>query len=199
MPIKTITPPSGSHQIISDAISTLADPAAGPAPASIAGAPAALDLAAPHPTFTLGLEDLKAGRGTDAAYQTGVRFFVLDANDTRAAATVREDAGGTAFSGLNQGPYVIGTMTALERVEGHPALQDRDYELRVLEVPALYVFALWLHGAEENYLVPIPPTPPELTPYELIPENAFVASLVPRAEALIIPNPDDPIPEDDRS
>ncbi len=36
-----------------------------------------------------------------------------------------------------------------------PQIAKADYELRLLKVPAVYLVALWLHGGNEDILIPL--------------------------------------------
>jgi hypothetical protein len=42
-----------------------------------------------------------------------------------------------------------------------PQIAKADYELRLLKVPAVYLVALWLHGGNEDILIPLGNRPPD--------------------------------------
>jgi hypothetical protein len=62
------------------------------------------------------------------------------------------------FSHVNSGPFVEETVNAVSQAEGLEAVARGDYEVRLLNIPALYVMALWLHGEADDLLLPMPPT-----------------------------------------
>lgn len=150
-----------------------------------------LRLTRPQPIYVLGLDNLRAGRGLQAAQLTGWRYLV-QADDARtprplalARTTVSPD-GAHQFSSLNYGPFVAGTADAIRAAE---QMRLADSDVRVLEVPALYLVALWLDHGQESTLVPIAPAPPGIEPHhayaaqELLDLLAQLASRLPDLDA----------------
>lgn len=127
----------------------------------------ALALSVPHPVFVLSLDDLTSGGGLGAAAQIGWRYLIREDERTIAAVEVpltRADAGGGLQ--LNEGQFVGATDEAITQIENSAALSERDFELRLVRVMALYTMAIWLHNegpAEVDDLVmPIGQTHPAL-------------------------------------
>lgn len=123
----------------------------------------------PHPVYVATLDDLAAGKLLDAAKQTGWRYLLVQ-NDVavgeaevgarRAAARTRGTKGGAKtakleFLGLTHGPFTDATIDALSAAERMPKVAKADYEMRLLKVPAVYLAALWLHGADTDIVIPM--------------------------------------------
>jgi hypothetical protein len=124
--------------------------------------PEMLRLTDPHPVYVLGLDDLRERRDLRTARQTGWRYLVQTSEASTPLAlarTIVSPDGAHQFASLNYGPFVAGTAEALRAAE---QMTIPDSDLRVLEVPALYLVALWLDHGQESTLVPIAPTPPDI-------------------------------------
>jgi hypothetical protein len=150
---------------------------------ALADEPGETYLAAPHQVFHLGLNDAMRGRPVEHARRGGWRFMLTDDSRALAAVHVREcDEGPESyvFSQLNSGPSVDSTVEALNRLEA--AGQDIR-ELRLLDVPALYLEALWLHGDEDDRFVPLHPAPPAFEPFRVYSADDF-SRLVAEAASL---------------
>jgi hypothetical protein len=147
----------------------------------------------PHKQFTMLFEDLEASADRsnplDHAILVGWRFFEWT-NDGLAGArlvwtleTIPEQSGLIYF---NIGRYVLGSVTGFQAAEALP--NEASYYFRVLALPQIYIFAIWLRLADggdaepPDLLMPINPAPdlggapPEISPFEpLVPytANAF--------------------------
>ncbi|SOD03871.1 hypothetical protein SAMN05216486_1195 [bacterium JGI 053] len=135
-----------------------------------------LSLAAPHQVFHLALFDVGGLRISDHARPVGWRFMVVDESRAVGAVEVREedeDAAGYVFSHFNSGPFVDSTVKAFSRLE---ELGREAHDLRLLDVPALYVQALWLHGSADEYM-PLRPAPGPLEPYRIYSAEEFARQL----------------------
>jgi hypothetical protein len=113
-----------------------------------------------HSVYHLGLEAVRSHRGVDAAEPVSWRYVIGDANDARkVAADVQLRRQEHTFAGIQQGPFVQGFTDEVRRLSSDPALRAWDFEPRLLQVPAIYVVALWLHEArsKEDLFIPLPP------------------------------------------
>lgn len=124
--------------------------------------PERLRLTHPQPVYVLGLDDLRERRDLRAARPTGWRYLVEadEATTPRPLAlarTIVSPDGAHQFASLNYGPFVAGTAEAIHAAE---QMTIPDSNVRTLEVPALYLVALWLDHGQESTLVPIAPAPP---------------------------------------
>jgi len=120
--------------------------------------PDQLRLTYPQQVYLLGLDDIRAGRGLESAKSSGWRYLV-EAPDGRSIAiaeSVTDPRGAQVFAHLNYGPFVAGTAEAL-RVAERANLPSA--EVKLLEIPALYLVALWLQHRDSATLIPIAPAP----------------------------------------
>lgn len=154
-----------------------------------------LQLTDPHQVFTLGLADLVAGRGLEAARPSGWRYLVRDDDNVLASAeavvTARSDE--YAFSAFSEGGFVPATAHALEAARALPAVNQGSFELRLLNVPGLYVMALWLHEASgtDDLLIPLAPSPVEIPRGRPVPAARLVEELASKARSAAAVGPDD--------
>jgi hypothetical protein len=123
-----------------------------------------LQLAEPQQVFTLDLSDLVAGKGLDVAKPTGWRYLVQEGDNVLASAeTVVGPRGEQVFSAFNEGRFVDSSAKAMRAVREFPEAAQGGFELRLLNVPGLYVLALWFHEAQGrgDLLQPLAPSPVE--------------------------------------
>lgn len=141
----------------------------------------ALDVAAPHDVYTLGLDALEAGQGLDAAELVARRVLIMRARD--AVATAELDESETLSA--TEGPFAAATAAAISQVESWPAVAEGDYELRVLRLPALYFMALWLkdESGNDDLIVPLEPAPDGIEGGRGYDEEEIVGELRERARA----------------
>jgi hypothetical protein len=148
-----------------------------------------LQLTEPHQVFTLGLTDLAAGKGLDAAKPTGWRYLVQE--DDKVLASAESVAVGSAnehvFSAFNEGSFVASSASAIRAVREIPEVEQSGFELRLLNVPGLYVLALWLHGAQgkDDLLVPLAPSPVETPAGKPVAAAVLLKELADKAHAPI--------------
>lgn len=135
-------------------------------------------VAAPHPVYVMGLIDVAEGTHLSNARLVGWRYLVL--NDERSLAAVEVNTDNAEqqvqFSSINQGRFVESTLEAIAFAEGLDEVREEDFELRLLEIPALYVVSLWLQG-NRAILIPLAPSPPDLIPNARYSEEAFLEIL----------------------
>jgi hypothetical protein len=162
MPVTFPTPPSDSLSALQDGLRNVRaaqqlDPRGGSL--ALAVAPTAKTMR-PHPVYELGLNDLAAGKGIEAARPVAWRYLLVANNQTKQAAEIIPDplGGGSLFGALTTG-FVAGEEEALRVADQLPDVRQRAYEIRALRVPALYVMSLWLKdtkGNEDRFIV-MPP------------------------------------------
>jgi len=161
------------------------DPLAG---AALAVAPHSSALK-PHPVYELGLDDLAAGKGIEAARPIAWRYLLVTGDQVCQAAELFPDPqGGSRFGALTTG-YAAAEEEALRLAEQLPEIQQGTYEIRALRVPALYVMALWLkdqNGTRDHFIVMPPAFPPvqPLHPYSTADLLALLQPLAARKAPL---------------
>lgn len=145
--------------------------------------PAALSLAAPHPTYNLGLEDIGSAKALDKATLTAWSYVILDGDQSIATAEALPASGSSQplFASTSEGPTATSIGAAIAVAEALPELEEKTYELAVLRIPALYVTALWLKGSEpgtaDDLFIPLKPAPDKLKAEEKLTADAFLKTL----------------------
>ena len=150
--------------------------------------PEELQHSEPHPVYVATLDDLAAGKLLADAKQTGWRYLLAQNDEVvaeaeltegRPAAKATKGAKGKelAFAGLTHGPFTGATVDGLHAAERLPQVEKADYELRLLKVPAVYLVALWLHGGNEDLLVPIGQPPAGLKKNRAYTEAGVIRAL----------------------
>ncbi len=139
----------------------------------------------PHPVYFVPLDALADGKLLAAAKQTSWRYLLVQDNAAIAEAELsvgRRGAKGAAgrpleFAGLTHGPFAAATVDALGAAERLPQVASSDYELRLLRIPAVYLVALWLHGATDDILIPMGDPPGGLKKNQPYTESAVIEAL----------------------
>lgn len=185
MSIKPSSPPSEALNSLQNGLGQIrtmpgAAPARGFAAALSDGHEPHWDEGLPHQAYNLGLDAINSGQGLAAAQPVGWRFLLgQPSQDPTVAAEVSHASGQHEFAGLNRGPFVAQTLSAMKKAELDSEVRDGDFEPRLLRVPALYVVALWLkeRTTGKDILIPLDPAPPSLTPGRHYTANEFMAEL----------------------
>ena len=144
-----------------------------------------------HPLAVHVLDSEPAPDGLPQARLTGWRFLIRGGERVVAAAETTLTPNGWVFSHFSGGPYLASTQRALLQAEslGAPT------QPRLLSIPGLYMFCLWLHGdlsdgdqarpAPADMLIPLAPAPPGIAahrPYRM-------ADLLPLIAVRLTPAP----------
>jgi hypothetical protein len=137
----------------------------------------AVRLAPIHRVFTATLADVRGRRVLADAQESAWR----DVTGNAAAETASRD-GQFIITSINEGPFVAATGEAMLVAHDLDAVKKRDYELRVLTIPSLYTFALWLRRDDDDILIPMSPAPSGLTANQPYDEATFTDGLRPLAE-----------------
>lgn len=154
-----------------------------------------LALTEPHQVFTLGLADVIAGSGLAAAKPAGWRYLVKDGEKVLAAAetAMGPTAGEHVFSSFNESRFVAATAEAIGTARALPEVAKGSFELRYLQVPGLYVSALWLHnaGGGGDLLVPLAPSPLDTAAGVPVPAARLIEELASKAKTASAVGPAD--------
>jgi hypothetical protein len=167
----------------------------------------------PHRTYSVGVGDLAQGKFLEAAAEGPWRYLLVSpapwlvasaaetldtggGSPTLATAEqgptavaeaflTTDEQGNATCTGVGVSPAVAATIDALVELEQTQSVQASDYELRYLEVSALSFYAVWLHGANDDIVRPIAPTPTTLA--DLVPAapGQLLASLQAAAQAVL--------------
>ncbi|ACL55711.1 hypothetical protein [Methylobacterium nodulans] len=123
-------------------------------PTADAAGGAAINLAEPIPLYRLGLNQIDATGGLTQAQHVGWRYLLETAGGDTAVADVGEVGGGeTRFASLARGENARRLIEAATLAESVAQQKPEEYEVRILDVPALHVSAIWLAG-ENNIFIP---------------------------------------------
>ena len=172
-------PPSGGAEVVGDGVRELL-PARFP---HVAHAEAAADVAEALPVVHIGLDQLLDGGGLDSGEVVAWRHVVRVSGEPVALADTGPDAaGGAELRQVNYGPFVGSVAQAVERVA--PRVEKAGGSLRLVQVPALYVLALW-HATErgEDTVTPLDPAPSPFVAGRDYPARLFERMLVEAAKA----------------
>jgi hypothetical protein len=193
MPLQAPEPPRQVVETVQSTFRAMIDTGSVRLPA-LRNPPGPLALAQPHQIFSLGLADLAAGRGLEAAKSTGWRYLVHAGENPVASAETSVAPTGSehVFSAFNSGPLVASTVEAIRMVQGLPQVSRGTFEMRLLRVPALYFTALWVHGAQatDDVLVPLEPSPGVVTG-KPVPAAPLLQELASKAKSVPAVGPTD--------
>lgn len=137
-----------------------------------------ISRALPHPVFTIPLD--KIADGLRAARESGMRLLLTSGEDVVGAFSMGMDPARdkpTLQAVTHEGPFVGGVEAALRVAESEQGRKSPSYQLRLLQVPALHLLSLWLHGDNDNLFVPVNRASTPLEPNHLYTEQEFFEPL----------------------
>jgi hypothetical protein len=191
MAIKLATAPQESLNALRSKVETWqAQPASAPAAAHIGlnfAADAGVDVRLPHPVYDVALSELAAGKGLANAHVTSWRYLLNDGEMTAMAeVTAAKDAKPHTLSMLNRGPFIPSLVQAVDTAEKDATLAG-NYEVATINIPGLYVVALWLRAQPpgQGVVIPLDPAPPQLKAGQKYTEAQFAEALAPAAKQVL--------------
>jgi hypothetical protein len=138
--------------------------AASPLTAAAVGRFTATGVAVSLPLFVLGLSDVHDG--TMAARQVGWRHLLPTGDPVGPvmADTAIRDFNQHIYSGVTESPFARDLENRLTSIPADTTVAAGHYDAAVLEVPAMYVMAIWLRDTSQHddVVVPVAPSPPSL-------------------------------------
>ncbi len=140
-----------------------------------------------YPVYGLGLADVASGAGVGKAKLSAWRHEFTSGDEVVAA----EVSAGRRpqFSGVNVNSRFRSVEQELRSVaEAGGDFAGRSYEPRLLQISALSVRALWLKSKSRSHadiVIPLAPTPRELTANRHYSPAEFIAALKSAAETLL--------------
>lgn len=157
MAITIPTGPAGGRELVAQNVAEILESQSTSAGGLLKDLRAAeLAIADPHRCYFVSLEDLIAGRLLEAAEPVSWRYLLIQRNSALAEAELTEvSKRKLEFNGLHQSPFSNATLIVLRIAEKLPEVQKRDYELRYLKIPSVYLAAVWLHRKDDNLLMPL--------------------------------------------
>lgn len=176
MALQVPDPPEQGMGIIREALSSAINQPGLTASAIAESASAELTTAGPHQVYFVTLSDLAEGRLLSAAKLKGWRYLIFEQEQPVVAAELRTGETELSFSNVNRGPFVAGTVEGVTFAESLDVVHEEDFELRALEISAIYLVALWLHG-KQDLLIPLRPAPEQLEPLTVYREEEVIERL----------------------
>jgi len=122
---------------------------------------AALTAGFPHRVFEIDLLDMVADRGVRSARPVGWRWLMWAGDRVVGCIEVRPGPGGDGVGRFVEGPFTVGTAPAAAAARALPHTLLRRDEARLLNVPGMYMVALWLadEAGGADLLIPLAPAP----------------------------------------
>jgi hypothetical protein len=115
---------------------------------------AALKASQPVRLFTVQLNDITNDDFLKLAKPIGWRYLIVDSGPIAVADVKDLGSGGAAFSSVTRGPIAEGLSKAADLATRRYDKDPVNYEVRILEIPSLYISALWLHGSSREVFFP---------------------------------------------
>jgi len=142
--------PSGGAAVIGRTLPQLLS--RGPKALSPTGGSAGIQASEPIRLFMLKAQDITDMDFVKKAVPVAWRYLILDQGPI-AIADVKESSGLAAPSlgTLIRGPIAERLGQAAELAEEKYNADPNNYEVRILEIPSLYITTLWLHGPQDVF------------------------------------------------
>ena len=140
------------------------------------GPNSSITISHPQPLYTATTDDVLEHTITNAELPDAWQLLVLRADEPLATLEMRieRDSDGEEsyhYAGVFIGPYTRSIYMALNRAEIIASETSLSYELRVLRIPTVYLYAVWLHAENSNLIIPCAPAPGPLEPnHEMEPD-----------------------------
>lgn len=140
--------PSEDIDALSRTLASLSD--AGP---EMALGDVSFEISEPLPVHTLGAADAASG-AVDKAPHTGWRYLIDEGDQiSLAEMDVGQSGGGSTFNSTARGPIADSLYRCLGSLQEFDSLSE-PLNLRILDVPSLYISAIWLAGATRSWYLP---------------------------------------------
>ncbi len=147
MAIRTPPGPALGTQIVGRAVNDLmADRAA----AAVAGG-AAPQVSQPIPRYLVKLSDLTDVNFLAKAVQIGWRYLIVGAGPVAVADVKQVQSGAPSFDSLIHGDFADRVAQAADLAARQYGAHPDEFEARILEIPSIYLSALWLHGPRDVF------------------------------------------------
>jgi chitosanase len=147
MTIKTPPGPALGMKIVGRAVNDLMPERV----AASAAAGVAPQVGQPIPRYLVKLNDLTDVNFLAKAVQIGWRYLIVGAGPAAIADVKQAQSGEPSFDSLIHGDFADrmaqATDLAAQQYEAHPD----EFEARILEIPSIYMSALWLHGPRDVF------------------------------------------------
>ena len=139
-----------------------------------------LTIAEPHREYFVGLTNMASGHLLSAAGSSSWRYLLIHGTNAAGVAVLNADektGKSLRFSALYETCFANETLEALRKAEQLPQVKKQDYELRFLNIPAVYFCAVWLHEKSDDIIIPLPPTFGRMNAYQPYSESQIIKLL----------------------
>jgi hypothetical protein len=117
------------------------------------GGAAPVHASQPIQLFILKSSDISNTDFIEKAEPVGWRYLIVDDGPIAVADVSTEGTKpGASFASLIRGPLAERFGQAAALAERRYRADPNDFDVRVLEIPSLYISALWLHGPREVFI-----------------------------------------------
>jgi predicted flap endonuclease-1-like 5' DNA nuclease len=153
----------------------------------------------PHKIYNVSATDLAEGKGLANVVQTGWRYIIQDTNGTYHVAEVgmNEALDKHTLHYVNVGKHVNNFVANHQLSHQHEYVLDKDYEINMLRIPAIYAMAIWLKGVDHDheFFIPIAPVNDKFEANKTYEYDAFIELLQEAAQEMlgttVVSTPDD--------
>jgi len=135
-------------------------------------------LTAPHRSYFVRLDEVAKGNLLKVAQPVAWRYLLyIDDEIAEVEISDEEPPKEPEFIGFFEGPFGAATDRALDFAKSLRKVKTNDYELRYLKIPSVYFAAIWLHGEQDDILIPLHNPPGGLKEDQAYAERRVVNSL----------------------
>ncbi len=149
MTIRLPAAPPNGHDLIARALADIAPHPSVAAALARGGGPEASDAIQ---VFVVGLDDIQTPDFLGQARPVGWHYIVGFGDDVSIAALGQSPTNAVEFQSLTHGLLAQRLTAALHVADDVAGAEAGTSELRLLEVPSLYLSAVWLHGSEDRFI-----------------------------------------------
>ena len=147
-----------------------------------------------HPVFVLQVDQLESGPSFDAATQVGWRVISESNKQFYAFEFGMDEQGEHALHSVNEGFHVQNSGSTFSGISQRSELVRDNYSVSMLQIPSLFVEAIWLNadaGPSEDKFIPIDPAPEFLEADHVYAASEFKNILLANTDNVHAPGPDD--------
>jgi hypothetical protein len=105
----------------------------------------------PIPVYSVDIANVERPDFLSKAFQTGWRYFVTGTDEAVLADVDVDEAGEKVFAGVTRGSFAESLCQAALRAEKLFTNSKEEFYLRILEIPQLYLVALWMHEVHGHF------------------------------------------------
>jgi len=139
----------------------------------------------PHPLYTVNVDGVLDKRLLARCKRTAWQYILVQGGDPIGLAEVASNRDGRpgrlAYAARYSDEYAKVMLAAMEAARVELENSPKDYALRILRAPAIYLQAVWMHAKDDDVFFPIAPVPAAIEPNKRITEAELTERLLPLA------------------